>query len=480
VVTVFVVLWLCPALISTSLGQGCGAKGDWKDINILPTNPNPDSNIKISISADRYNVNPGDSLTLTFRANRDCYLTIMDLGTSGRIVRLWPNDYSGSDNFVRANSPTNFPSPADGFKYTIAGPSGVERIIAFATTEKGRILSEEEFQRLQNTGFKQFMGGAKDLAITFDRNASALGSGTGWGTAQVNLCIGSGGVSPPVEIESKRICVLAVAAGTGKLQFCNRDAQRFVDTMIARMNVAESNVRMILGAEATYDGFAAGLEWLASKTQPEDSAIIFFSGHGTSVPDQPPLDEPDGRDEAFVVYHVLDRRIDYLEAIRRKIIMLDDDFNRRVKRIPARKKVLVADCCHSGSIHKSFEDSTGTVVAKYYAFDDPVTGKEMLMEGAKAIPTNYGNDNEAILAACRDDQQAYELGGEIKSGLFTYHLINAIQARTSDLERAFQTAREATEKDSARLAQASQGKMKPQTPCLTDPHGYVKLFRILR
>ncbi|MBM3300702.1 MAG: caspase family protein, partial [Deltaproteobacteria bacterium] len=470
ITTVLLVLWLCPALVSTSLAQSCGAKGDWKDINILPTNANSDANIKITISADRYNVNPGDSLTLTFRANKDCYLTIMDMGTSGRIIRLWPNEYSGQNNFVPANSPRSFPSPADGFKYAIAGPNGVERIIAYATTEKGKILSEQEFQQLHNTGFKQYSGGAKDLAITFDRRVNEMTSGTGWGTAQVNVCIGRPSVTPPVQGESGKIYLLAVSAPVGKLKYCDRDAQRFTDAMIAKMGVLKSNVKMLLGTQATYDAFASGLEWLASKTQPEDSAVVYFSGHGTSVPDQPPLDEEDERDEAFVVYHVPDRRIDYVEAIQRKIIMVDDDFNVRLKRIPARKKILVADCCHSGTIHKSFEDSSGTVVPKYYPLDDPVTGKEMLFDvGIKAAPTNYGNDHEAILAACRDDQQSYELPG-IQSGLFTHHLVTAIQAGAADLEAAFQAAREATEKESTRIAQASQGKMKAQNPCLTDPH----------
>lgn len=478
--TALVWLWTLPAAAMDAPAQECGARGDWKDIYVLPSNPNPDSAIKISLHADKRHVRPGDPLALTFATNRDCYLTIMDMGTSGRIVRLWPNEYSGQDNFVKANSRRQFPSDQDQFRFTIAGPDGTERIIAYATTERGRILSEEEFRRLRDSGFKEFSGDAKDLALTFERRAQGLGSRSQWGTAQVNLCVGSGSSGPEPD-RGGNIHLLAVGATTGKLKYCESDARRFADAVVRKLKISQENVRMLLGADATQDGFIAGLDWLAARSQPEDWAIVFFSGHGSSIPDQPPLDEPDGRDECFVLYHApLTGRIDYLEAIRRRILMLDDDFNRRVKKITARKKILVADCCHSGTIHKAVEAGSETVVVKYYPFDDPVTGEEMLLQGPKATPTNYGNDSEAILAACLDNQQSYEIAGSVQSGLFTYHLITAISRGAADLDKAFQIARQGTETDSRKLAEASQGRLMRQTPCLTDPHGYVKLFRFQR
>ncbi len=165
VIVVFTVL----AFISGAIGHECGTKGDWKDIYILPTNPNTDTNIKISLAANKTHVQPGDVITFTIEANRDCYVTLMDMGTSGRIVRLWPNQYSEGNNLVRANTVRRFPSEADRFQYKIGGPSGVERIIAYATSEPGKILSEAEFQTMQNTPFKQFVGGAKDLSTVFTR-----------------------------------------------------------------------------------------------------------------------------------------------------------------------------------------------------------------------------------------------------------------------------------------------------------------------
>jgi hypothetical protein len=227
-VLVAFLLFLVSACFSTAFGEGCGAKGDWKDIYILPTNPNADTNIKISLSASKTHVQPGETITFTIEADRDCYVTIMDMGTSGRIVRLWPNQYSQGENLVKAHTPRRFPSEADRFQYKIGGPSGVERIIAYATSQPGKILSESEFQTMQNTPFKQFVGGAKDLSTAFTRETDSLTSNIKWGSAQVNICIGSGESFPssPDAGGVGVVYLLAVGAPTGKLKYCNRDAPK--------------------------------------------------------------------------------------------------------------------------------------------------------------------------------------------------------------------------------------------------------------
>lgn len=60
--------------------------------------------------------------------------------------RLFPNKWR-PDNRIEANVARRFPGPGDNFRYRIAGPTGTERIIAYATSEKGKILSDEEFQQ---------------------------------------------------------------------------------------------------------------------------------------------------------------------------------------------------------------------------------------------------------------------------------------------------------------------------------------------
>ncbi len=519
----FVGLCILPGL---ALGGECAKTGEWEDIYLIPTNPNPERNIKITLSVDNTRVRPGDTVTISFKADKDCYLTLIDVGSSkSRVIRLWPNDYSDSNNFVRANTEKRFPAVGDGFEYEIAGPAGVERIVAYATSESGKILSEEEFQSLRSTGFKEFKGAPKDLASSFGENAFSSDPDLSWGTAQVNLCISAedasdqhSGESEEGQAENSRdrtgtqdtsaedseierarqekarasaetgesqvvvpgpkgaTYVLAIGVATENLKYSDRDAQRFAVTMLSRMWVKKHNVKMILGREATYDGIAKGMKWLVAKTRPEDAAIVYFSGHGTSMPDSAPFDEPDGRDECFVLWHKGTIR-DYQAALRQKILMKDDDFNALLKRIPARKKLVIADACHSGTIAKRLNPGAGHLVSKYYPLKDPSTGERMWMLKAKAVPTNYGNDNEAVMSACLDNESSYEDQAR-KAGLFSYHLIEAIKRGASDLRTAFTLAERATRKETESFAKKYKGEIGVQTPTLTDPHGFVRFFRV--
>lgn len=460
-----------------SHGQDSGVTKDWKDIYILPTNPNPQSNIKLTLTADKQVAKPGDDLTLTFSADRECYLTLMDLGTSGRIIRLWPNDYSARDNRIEANVPRSFPGPGDNFKFRIGGPDGVERLIAYATSERGKILSEQEFQQLQNTGFQQYIGGAKDLASQFQKAAESLANNISWGTAQVNIRIGTG--SPPIgeTPAPSKLHLLAVGADTGGLKFCKRDVQRIADTLRIKSGLQESNTRLLMGADASYQSFNSGIQWLASVTQPEDTVVVYFSGHGSSIPDRHPIDEADGRDELIVLYPGAQKGMSTEAMINQKILVVDDEINSLVKKIPARKKILIVDSCHSGTVSKEMGLQVEDLVSRYQPLVDPVTGQEDWSLGQKAASPNYGNDNEGLLAACMDNESSYE-SKSFEGGVFTYYLIEAINQGSPDLEQAFNKAKESV----ARWVRerSKPGKPISQTPSLTDPHGLSKSVRFTR
>ena len=450
-------------------GQDCETTKDWKDIYILPTNPNPQNNIKLTLSAEKKSLKPGEELNLTFTADRECYLTLMDMGTSGKILRLWPNDYSGQDNRIAPNSPRKFPGPGDKFRYRIAGPDGVERLIAYATSEKGKILSEQEFQKLKDTGFKEYPGSAKDLAIQFQSRADSLGSGISWGTAQENVCIGSG-PKPSVDLPtSSKVYVMSVAAQTGKLKYCNKNAQTITDTLQAKLGLDKSNARVLIDGAGDYQGFCAGIQWLASVTRPEDKVIIYYSGHGGSCKDRPPIDEEDGRDEFLVLYPGQKEGMTLEQCLRKKICLIDDEINVLVKKIPARKKIFIIDSCHSGTMSKDIVGDDD-LVSMYQPMIDPQSGKEDLGFGQKATPPNYGNDHEAVLSACLDNETSWESWApSIQAGLFTHFLLEAINGGSPNLEHAFKKAKENVLAWGVERSRKT-GKPFSQTPCLTDPH----------
>jgi hypothetical protein len=466
----------------------CAPPSDWRNINVLPTNGDAGANIKITLQADKTDVKAGERIVLTFQADHECYLTIMNIGTSGKVIRLWPNSYSTLENRIPANTPRRFPNADDGFAYKIGGPPGVERVIAYATSEKGKILDENEFTQLGQTGFRQFKGASKDLAVVFQSNAERLPAHVKWGTAQINLCIDpepqptrESSVSParetPGEGETpKRLYCLAVGVSLGKLKYCEDDTKKFMDVVKGRLGAQDADVRMLLGKEASHAGFVEGMKWLATRTRPQDSAIIYFNGHGSSIPDQPPRDEADGRDEAFVLYHDEGKQYTWREAVKKKFIMVDDEFDVLMQKIPARNKILIADACHSGTLSKEPDSEGEELVSKYYPLLDPDTGEELKPLKAKAVPTHYSSGNEACMAACLDNQSSYE-SPRLKSSLFTHYLLQAIDGGARDLQSAFNTSRVQTIKYCEEASRKGRNRSMLQTPSLADPHGLTQFLK---
>ncbi len=441
-------------------GQYFGKSKDWKDIYILPTNPNPQNNIKLTLSAEKQSLKPGDELKITFAADRECYLTLMDMGTSGKILRLWPNDYSGQDNRIDPNRPRSFPGLGDKFRYRIAGPDGKERLIAYATSEKGKILSEQEFQKLKDTGFKEYHGSAKDLAIHFQRSSETLGSNISWGTAQVNICIGSG---PPPVVETpqaSKVFLLAIA-GHGKFDGRPYDntVDRITEVLQSKAGVEKSNVKILKDAEADYKGVSYGMQWLASSTQPEDTVVIYFSGHGGNH----------NGEGVLVLYPGQQKNMTKKEHLRQKILLTKNEFGAFIKKIPARKKILIVDSCHSRAITKGLQITDGELISDYLQW--PESEEEEWTLSDKSSPPNYGNDHEALLASARKHESSAS-HPRLNGGIFTYFLVEAIKQGSPNLEEAFKVSTKGTLEFWNKVL-----KKEPPSPCLVDPHGLTRDFR---
>ncbi|MBI3812968.1 MAG: DUF4384 domain-containing protein [Nitrospinae bacterium] len=88
--------------------------------------------IKIDLWADQKGYHIGENLTINFKADRDCYVTLVDVGTSGNVHILFPNRFS-SGNKVKANEIYSVPGKGDGYKIAVQGPQGTEIVRAIAT-----------------------------------------------------------------------------------------------------------------------------------------------------------------------------------------------------------------------------------------------------------------------------------------------------------------------------------------------------------
>ena len=100
----------------------------------------------IKILPPKYRI--GERIVVCFRSDRDCYLTLFNIGTSGKLTVLFPN-YLFQNNYTRADRIYAIPGDEYPFEYELSGPPGVEKIKAIATTSKLNLFdfefSKDEF-----------------------------------------------------------------------------------------------------------------------------------------------------------------------------------------------------------------------------------------------------------------------------------------------------------------------------------------------
>jgi hypothetical protein len=114
----------------------------------------------------------GQKIVVGFRASRDCYLTLLNIGTSGKLTVLFPNALH-KDNFIKAGRDYRIPEPSDDFEYELQGPSGTEKIKAVATLKKMDLLESNFAPDGSLFRTVDAAAGARDIGIVQKKVASA-------------------------------------------------------------------------------------------------------------------------------------------------------------------------------------------------------------------------------------------------------------------------------------------------------------------
>ena len=128
----------------------------------------PESTLKIDIWTDRFRYHIGEEITFYCKANRDCYLTIIDIGASANITVLFPNKFK-QNNFIQANMIYKIPSEGyDIFAFKIDPPSGIDRVKAIASLTP---LTIENYQ-FRKYAFRSIgptdVSGTRDIGVYFN------------------------------------------------------------------------------------------------------------------------------------------------------------------------------------------------------------------------------------------------------------------------------------------------------------------------
>lgn len=131
--------------------------GELKDIE------NPNAEFKIDLWCDRKDANykPGDEITFFFKTTKDCYLTLIDVTTSGKVKVLFPNKYQ-KNNLIKAGDTYRVPGEKAKYLYRIAKPYGNEVVKAIGTLKKIALYKPEEVK--PSGPFMNFRGPQEKIA----------------------------------------------------------------------------------------------------------------------------------------------------------------------------------------------------------------------------------------------------------------------------------------------------------------------------
>lgn len=229
-------------------------------------------------------------------------------------------------------------------------------------------------------------------------------------------------------------------------------------------------IRVVFDSRATTQGVNERLKWLLGDVRAGDERVLFYSGHGAQITAYDAEGETDHKDEALVTYD-----FDWTHNYG----ITDDVLAQYYANLPYEARFsVILDCCHSGGIaraggvavrginppddvrHRSIEwdadkqmwfpreklslmrriDKPRTADIRRYLgpagdtqkmgravglwSDDPVGFK-----ASKKRLGHFGPYNPVILAACREDQYAYEYThGAVSYGAMTFMLVQQMRA----------------------------------------------------
>jgi hypothetical protein len=161
------------------------------------------------------------------------------------------------------------------------------------------------------------------------------------------------------------------------------------------------NVVLLLNDQATLGSINRELNSLASRTQPDDTVFIYFSGHGANI--------GSSTDPRSALVPVDCDPVDILSTS-----LLEESLSDALMQIKAKRLIVCIDACHAGG--------AGTLKA---SDGDPVPN---LSFSEKSLAKLAQGTGRVLIASSRASETSLILSGAINS-LFTEHLVEALRGR---------------------------------------------------
>jgi metacaspase-1 len=226
----------------------------------------------------------------------------------------------------------------------------------------------------------------------------------------------------------------ALLIGVGTYELPNNDLPGIdldIDNMkhVAQiMGFAPNDIKVLFNDQATYAGVKAALTtWLRDGVGPNDRVLIYFSGHGTRVPDPRP-NKVGEVDDALVMHDV--RRASTNGHASLSNVLLGYEFGVALAAIPSQHVLVLVDACHSGTATRTLALGNrrlgeGSGAIKYFSYPGAPTGF------TRALRADSGAENYAAVSAARDDEFAIATS---HGGLFTLGVLDTIDRASRDAQ----------------------------------------------
>lgn len=394
--------------------------------------------VRASVNHETRDYRQGDVLTVKVQSEVEAYVYVLYEQADGKIFQIFPNNIQ-PENRIPANKVVEIGAGDDLFRWVVGAPFGKEVVKVIASKKPIDALSTKDLRakRLNPVTKAILKDAVEDLE---GENAKD------WTESDLEIHTYAATQSEPT-VDARRYGVFfgvseyefnktaeEISQGKSRLNLPTpaRDAKRLDQLMREVGQLKETKV--YTNEQSTRKQLQETItNWLPSVTKPGDTVFIYFSGHGSQVPDDNG-DEADGQDEVLITYDfmhagILDalnskkstltpdlaRRVDELvevyrqaatpaegsAAVARATGVSDDLFARWLQRLDGRRVVVVLDVCHAGGFATQ---EKGIGDAKEIAFD--------FCDSEAGRLKDLGQPNSALFSACGAQESAMTRGDE--------------------------------------------------------------------
>jgi hypothetical protein len=384
-----------------------------KDLVILPHN-NP-AVVQLRLDMSKSMVLIGEEVTFSFEASQNGCITLWDIGTSGRVQRIYPRDAPAT--CIKARQRYGAGGADIPFTFVAHGPLGIEQVYLIWTRTR-----EAQPPKLTYSDTREL---SKDLQAVHRLPRPD------WATAQVAFAVtapGQEGWQVPVQTtvpHTGAVYLLALGANVGELTKANIDVQRFAGVFQSLLAIPAHQIRV--RENATTQDFSDGMNWLQTMVKPGDLVLFLFSGHGYRLPDNNG-DELPGHPDGLFVFAGAPLGADPTP----EQMVRDDEFARRIEQLPTTHIVAFIDACFSTELLKSPSEEAPLPHARIKRWESKDVGLSMQgqrNEGyAQSHPVGINIPTQGLFfAAAQGDEAAYEVDD---GGLFITTFLQELQGAT--------------------------------------------------